>query len=337
MSAIAIPPAAVEVPGARESWWFGAVPLRRIALLRALVYLFIPLDVLLTSGWVREHAAQGTALYQPLTLARWLGLPAPSGLAVNLLAVLVVASALAAATGWRPRITGTVAGLAYLGWMVVAMSYGKVDHDRFAFLIALAVLPAIGASSLRPSRTAGRWTERGAWALRCIQLAVVATYFLAAWSKIRFGGLDWPTGATLERALLRRETVFSSWMLDKPRILVPMLFAMIGAELLSPLVLLARSDRARTLVALGMWAFHLSVFAGVTIIFLPHCVAIAAFVPLERLDGAAATLRRRVAGPNAGGPTAGGPETGEPEAGGSEDAPIRPAGQPATPSGAGRR
>ena len=312
----------------RQSWWFGAVPLRRIALLRAAVYLFIPIDLVLTSGWVREHAAQGPALYQPLTVARWVHLPAPSSLAVNLLAVLVVASAVAAATGWRPRITGTIAFLAYLAWMVVAMSYGKVDHDRFAFLVALAVLPTIGATSLRPSRTAGRWTEQGAWALRCVQLAVVATYFLAAWAKLRFGGLDWPTGATLERALLRRQTVFSSWMLDQPRILVPMQFAMIGAELLSPLVLLARSDRARTLVALGMWGFHLSVFAGVTIIFLPHCVAIAAFVPLERLDDVAARLRARI--------RTGSPRPGEPDV--EPDAePLRPAGRTATPSAAGRR
>ena len=300
------------------SWWFAAVPLRRIALLRALVYLYIPLDVLLTSGWVREKAEQGPVLYQPLTVARWLDLPAPSSAAVNGLAALVVASALAAATGWRPRITGTAAGLAYLAWMVVAMSYGKVDHDRFAFLVALAVLPTVAATSLRPSRTAGRWTEQGAWALRCVQLAVVATYFLAAWAKFRFGGFDWPTGATLERALLRRHTALSSGLLNQPRILVPMQFAMIIAELLSPLVLLARSDRARTLVAQGMWAFHLAVFAGVTIIFLPHCVAVAAFVPLERLDGAARRLRDRLARP-------------------PDRAPVRPAGRPATPRAAGRR
>jgi hypothetical protein len=278
---------------ARGSWWFGPVPLRRIALLRLAVYLFIPIDVLLTSEWVREHAAHGTGLYQPLAVQRWLHLPAPSSAAVDVLAVAVVATAVVAASGWRPRITGTLAGLAYLAWMLVAMSYGKVDHDRFAFLIALAVLPTIAGTSLRRRATEGRWTQHGAWALRCVQLAVVATYFLAAWAKFRFGGFDWPTGATLERALLRRNTVLSSWMLDKPQLLVPMQFAMIGAELLAPLVLLARSDRARTLVALGMWCFHLCVFAGVTIIFLPHCVAVLAFVPLERVDRLAPRLRQR--------------------------------------------
>lgn len=47
-------------------------------------------------------------------------------------------------------------------------------------------------------------------------------------------------------------------------------------------MLLARSDRARCLVAAGMVSFHLATFAGTTIIFLPHLVAIAAFLPLER-------------------------------------------------------
>ena len=31
-------------------------------------------------------------------------------------------------------------------------------------------------------------TERGGWALRMTQLAVIATYFLSSWAKLRFGG-----------------------------------------------------------------------------------------------------------------------------------------------------
>ena len=132
------------------------------------------------------------------------------------------------------------------------------------------------------------------WALRCVQVSVVLTYFLAAAAKVRFGGLNWATGATLERAVLRRHTPLSTWLIDKPQILVPMQFAMIAAEMASPLVLLARTDRSKTAVALGMWSFHLAVFAGVSIIFLPHCVAIASFVPLEIWW--AATSRRLTTG-----------------------------------------
>ncbi len=261
-----------------HGWWFAPVPLGRIAVLRALVYLYIPVDVLLTGSWVRTHAKLGSELYRPLYLSQLLHLPTPTALMVSLLAVGVVASALVAATGRMPRLTGSIAGLLYLAWMLVAMSYGKVDHDRFAFLIALAVLPTVGRARARDTVR----SEAAGWSVRCIQIAVVLTYFLAAWAKIRFGGWHWPTGATLESALLRRSTPLSSWMIDKPQLLVPMQFAMIGAELCSPVILLARSDRARTLLALGLWSFHIAVFAGVTIIFLPHCIAIFAFVPVER-------------------------------------------------------
>jgi hypothetical protein len=158
------------------------------------------------------------------------------------------------------------------------MSYGKVDHDRFAFLVALAVLPSVGQAHLK-DRAAD---YAAGWTLRCIQVAAVLTYFLSACAKIRFGGINWPTGATLELALIRRHTVCSTWLINKTYLLVPLQFAMIGAELLSPLVLLARSDRSKTVAAATMWSFHLAIYIGVSIVFLPHCVAIAAFLPLER-------------------------------------------------------
>ncbi|HEY3715780.1 MAG TPA: hypothetical protein VGL39_14740 [Jatrophihabitantaceae bacterium] len=274
------------------SWWFAPVPLSRIAVLRVLVYLYVPIDVLLAGSGVREHARLGRTLYHPLHIARVLHLPAPTTAAVTAIEITVVVAALVAATGRAPRVSGGIAGLLYLCWMLVAMSYGKVDHDRFAFLIAIAVLPTVGRA-----RTSDRSRSQAAgWALRCVQIAVVLTYFLSAWAKIRFGGWNWPTGATLERALLRRKTELSSWLLDKPEILVPMQFAMIIGELSSPLVLLARSDRARTVVAFAMWGFHLMVYAGLTIIFLPHCVAITAFLPLERWWATVSRGARRAAG-----------------------------------------
>jgi hypothetical protein len=272
------------------SWFFESVPRGRIAVFRVLIYLYIPIDVLVSGGWVRSHAELGRTLYQPLRVSQWLHLPVPTHGSVVTIEVLVIVAALIAATGRAPRITGTAVAVLYLVWMLIAMSYGKVDHDRFAFLVALAVLPTVGTARARdrsPSEAAG-------WALRCVQIAVVLTYFLAAWSKIRFGGWNWPTGAILERALIRRHTFLSDWLIDRPHLLVPMQFAMIGGELLSPLVLLARSDRTRTAVACGMWSFHLAVFAGVSIGFWPHCVAIASFVPLERAwTGLGDRIRRR--------------------------------------------
>jgi hypothetical protein len=119
------------------------------------------------------------------------------------------------------------------------------------------------------------------------------TYFLAAWAKIRFGGWDWATGSTLTRAVLRRGTDLSSWTLDVAWLLPAAQWVMLAFEFAAPLILLVRSDRARIGLVLFLLGFHVMVYAGVTIIFLPHCVAILSILPWERLTAA----RRAAGGP----------------------------------------
>ncbi len=260
-------------------WWFAPVPLARIAVFRVIAYLFIPVDVFLTTAWVRAHADVPTEWYAPLLIGRVLHLPTPTHTLVLVVQWALVLAAVAAATGRAPRLLGTAVFLLYLEWMVIAMSYGKVDHDRIAFLVALAVLPTIGCARFRDRRR----SEAAGWAMAAVLVAVMLTYFLAAWAKIRFGGWDWPTGSTLTRAVLRRGTPLSDWTLDVPWLLTASQWAMIVLELAAPLMLLVRSDRARVGLVLFLIGFHLMVFAGVTIIFLPHCIAILSILPWERL------------------------------------------------------
>ncbi|HVE99208.1 MAG TPA: HTTM domain-containing protein [Mycobacteriales bacterium] len=273
---------------ALSAWWFAPVARGRIAWLRTALYLFIPVDVLLTTSWVVEHAGVPGSLYQPLYVGRLLSLPVPTFAMVHGLRIAVVAAALIAATGRRPRLLGAIVFALYFEWMVVAMSYGKVDHDRFAFLVALAVLPTVGRV-----RHADRETDDATgWAVRAIQVAVVATYFLAALAKFRFGGWDWANGATLTRAVLRRGTSFGTPLLDFPWILQATQWGIIAFELASPL-LLVRGRVGHAMVALCI-AFHLVTFATITIIFLPHVMCLLAFLPLERLR-TPHVLRRPVA------------------------------------------
>jgi hypothetical protein len=114
-------------------------------------------------------------------------------------------------------------------------------------------------------------------------VTVMLTYFLAAWAKMRFGGWDWATGSTLTRAVVRRGTDLSMWSLDVPWLLPAAQWVMLAFEFASPLVLLVRSDRARVGLVLFLLGFHVMVYAGVTIIFLPHCVAVLSILPWERL------------------------------------------------------
>jgi hypothetical protein len=271
-------------------WWLRPVPLARIAVVRVIAYLFIPVDVFLTTAWVKAHAAVPTDWYQPLTIAKVLPVfPTPTSTVVHVVQWALVAAAVVAATGRAPRLFGTAVFLLYFEWMIIAMSYGKVDHDRIAFLVLLAVLPTVGVARWRDRRP----SEAAGFAMAAVLVAVMLTYFLAAWAKVRFGGWDWPTGATLARAVLRRGTFLSDWTLDFPWLLVAMQWVMIVLEALAPLMLLVRRDRARVALVVFLLGFHVMVFAGVTIIFLPHCVAILSLLPWERLPGLRARLQRR--------------------------------------------
>ena len=282
MSTVGMTPAEAGTGRTRGGWWFRPVPLARIAVFRVIAYLFIPVDVFLTTAWVRAHADVPTEWYQPLLIGRLLHLPTPTHTVVTVVQWALVLAALAAATGRAPRLLGTAVFLLYGEWMVIAMSYGKVDHDRIAFLVALAVLPTIGRARFRDRRP----SEAAGWAMAAVFVTVMLTYFLAAWAKVRFGGWDWPTGSTLTRAVVRRGTGLSEWTLDVPWLLTAAQWAMLVLEFLAPLMLLVRSDRARIGLVLFLLGFHVVVYAGVTIIFLPHCVAILSILPWERLaDG----------------------------------------------------
>jgi hypothetical protein len=257
---------------------FDPVPLGRLAAFRTLVYLFVPVDLLLTTNWVLQHKDVPGELYVPLLIGRVLPLPTPTyALVLAVFAALLVTSVLAA-TNRAPRLLGTAVVVLYAEWMVIAMSYGKVDHDRFGFLVALAALATVGAA---------RWgdrtlSEHAGWALRVTQFAVVATYFFAAWAKLRFGGLDWLTGATLTRAVLRRGTFLSDWVVDFPGLLVGFQFFIVAFELASP-VLLFLAYRWKLRAVAGLYGFHAMTYAAITISFLPHCVAMASFLPLEKV------------------------------------------------------
>lgn len=262
-----------------RDWWFAPAPLARIGALRTVVYLFIPIDVLVNSSWIQGHAYLPTDRYQPLEVGRLLHLPVPTTLFIHSVEILLLVATVCAAANRLPRLLGAVVFTLYFEWMVIAMSYGKVDHDRFAFLVCLAVLPTVGSAGWRdptPSEAAG-------WALRVVQVAVIATYFLSSFSKIRFGGWEWVNSGVLTVALLRRGTALGRPLLDYPTILLLAQWGIVIFELLAWVVLLIRRTWLR-IASIGFFlSFHLVTYATISIIFLPHVVCLAAFLPLERL------------------------------------------------------
>ena len=260
-----------------RAWLFEPAPLARVALLRFAVYVFVVLDVLAlhTSGWY--HGFASPVWYEPLEAGRLLHLPAASVLLVELLKWGSVAGALVAMTGRFPRAGGWVVALSWSWYQYVAFSYGKVDHDRADFVVALLLLPTVGMAHLSDRRL----SEAAGFALRSVQLAAIATYLLSAVAKLRFGGPGWVNSATLVRAVVRRGTPFGRLFLETPWLLHAMQWLIVAAELLSWTIFLL-PDRWRRLMVLGWYLFHAGVYATITIAFWPHLVMMLAFLPLEQ-------------------------------------------------------
>jgi hypothetical protein len=259
-------------------WLFEPVPRGRVAAFRSLIYLFVAADIVIFTPWVRSHAAMPAQLYQSLLVGRLLRLPTPTPLLVHSVFWLLLAAALAAATARAPRVLGWTVFALYFEWMIIAMSYGKVDHDRFGLLVALAALPTAGrARHGDPERT-----EAGGWALRVTQIAVVCTYFLAAWAKLRFGGLDWVTSSVLARAIVRRGTDFADLIAGVPHLLILAQLGIVAFELASPLIFVVPA-RWRTAAVGFFYSFHAVTFAAITISFMPHLAALTSFLPLEKV------------------------------------------------------
>lgn len=265
------------VGSAAHRWWFSPVPLGRVAALRVFVYLFAWYDVFSYSPNAVDRA-DVPGSYHPLTIERILHTPTPTHAWAAFLQIAVPCVATLAATGRAPRLLGTLTFFLYFDWLLIGDSYGYVPHDRVAFLVALAVLPTVGSArrgDLTPS-------ERAAWALRCIQIGVIATYVLSAWAKLRFAGINWANGGVMTWAILRRGTAFGRHALEHPQLLHIGQWIAFAAEFFSPIVLFLRG-RLLYLAVGSMFAFHAFNQAALKISFAPHVICILAFLPLERI------------------------------------------------------
>jgi hypothetical protein len=259
-------------------WLTEPVPRGRIAAFRTLVYLFVAADLVIFTPWVRNHAGTPGDLYQPLLVGRLFPLPVPTPLLVHSIFWILLVLALAAATGRAPRLLGWTVFALYFEWMIIAMSYGKVDHDRFGLLVALAALPTVG----RARHGDPELTEKGGWALRVTQIAVICTYFLAAWAKLRFGGLDWMTSSVLARAIVRRGTDLADLIAAVPYLLILAQIGLIVFELSSPAIFVLK-PRWRNWAVAFFYSFHVATFATITISFAPHLAALTSFLALEKV------------------------------------------------------
>lgn len=282
----------VLVPLTRRAsgWFFNPVPLGRVAAMRFLAGAFIMVDWWWYMPWIIGHRHVPGELYQPLFIGRILPLPVPNYWIVVGTLLVLLAATVPMMFNKAPRLFGWIVAITYFEWMIIAMSYGKVDHGKFAFLLLLFLLP-----TMPKARWGDRTTlsEHVGWGFNLVQIGVVCTYFFAAWAKFRYGGFEWVNSATMTWAIIRRGTDFSTWLLDFPWMLRLSQWGIVGFELLSPIVLFLTAKRLRYGIVAFFYSFHLVVYLSVGISFLPHMVAMACFLPLERIDPPALARRSR--------------------------------------------
>lgn len=278
---------------AAVAWWVRPAPLARVAVLRAVLYLFVVWDVLYLTNDVLGHA-YAPDLARPLLLSRLLHLPGPSVPLAWTLLVLVVVASLVAATGRLPRVAGWTAGIAFLLWMLDSQGFSYVSHDHMALVLALLVLPTVGRARFTDTGS----SEAAGWAIRVIQVATVLTYFGSAVVKwVRAGSpWAWANGSVFVWAILRRGSDVIRWTLEVPVLLHVGQWVLLVAEFLAPVALALRGRLLLALVAFFL-VFHAMTFAALGIHFLPTAVCWLAFAPTERLvpwvqDRAARVARR---------------------------------------------
>lgn len=272
----------VGLPGRVVGWFAPVVPDSRIAILRSVLYLFVLLDIHL---FVNDPPtlSRDPSLYRPLWFERMLHLPTPNPSLVSVLYVVLWVGCLIGAANRLPRLAGYPVAAAFTWWVAIGFSFGKVDHDHVALTLALWLLPTVGP-------VAGRWrstnlSAQAGWALRGIQFAVIATYFLAGITKLHNTGWllwVWPNSLLLSWAIVRRPHGLGQFFLPYPWVLRVMQWISFAAELSSVVILWLRG-RALMFAALFWIGFHVFTVALIYIHFLPTVICWLAFAPLERL------------------------------------------------------
>lgn len=260
------------------NWWFAPAPLARVAVLRTLVYLFLIWSIFNLSNDVIGHG-YATEFYQPTFIGRLLPFPTPSVAVAYLLQWIIVVGSLVVAAGRLPRAAGWTVAVAYFAWMVNSQGFAYVSHDHMALMIATVVLPTVGTARFTDLRT----SQSAGWALRCIQVATVATYVGSALAKVIYNSslVGWANSSVFTWAIMRRGSDLVDWTLDFPGVLRVSQWGVFLIEVLSPVVFWLRG-RWQYAAICCFFLFHLATYLAIGIHFLPTVVCWFAFFPLER-------------------------------------------------------
>lgn len=288
-----------------------AVPAERLAALRVLVGAFGAIYLTVRAPSLASVARLPASSFAPIGVVSWLDAPLPAA-AVWALAIAAVILGWAFALGVAWRVVAP-AFAAVLLWVVTyRSSFGMIFHTENLWVLHVAILatsPAADAWSIDARRRGAAPTEpdpRWGWAIVAMSIVTVLAYVLAGVAKLRTAGLAWVTSDALRNYVaydnLRKillgdvHAPLGGALVRHPVLFKPLAALSLSLELLAPLALFGR--RPSTVIALGLWGFHLGVLVTMAILF-PYPllgIAFAPWFPVERPGRAiAAWLGRRLA------------------------------------------
>ncbi|HKP19608.1 MAG TPA: DUF393 domain-containing protein [Gaiellaceae bacterium] len=225
------------IVNAWNRFWFPAVPLRRLAIVRMFVCGFALIDVAAT-GYVAKVGDANKLFYDPLPIykvfQKVIGQNANTPVFLHAVQVILIVSLLLALVGFATRLALIVAAPLYGLWWATYFAYAPAGaHGRLAVviaLLALAIAPSGRAYSLdsllrrsrraRPGESLPAFVDEkdrlAGWAIRVIAVYLATAYFLAAYAKLRNAGIGWPWGGAFDAALVEKHTAIGSFLFKYP-------------------------------------------------------------------------------------------------------------------------
>ena len=274
-------------------FWFPAIPVERVAVLRILLCSYVLCDLLFESRWMLRYANVAGDFYEPIFIIRALGLPRLGPEALEGVWLVAIIACLFALAGLRTRLALWVLAPLYLYWYATYHSYHWVFHFKVVPVVALfvlAVAPSGRAYSLdalrsrrdSPPASGPRSDELAGWACQFLIVLLCSLYCFSALQKLRFSGPDWWTGSAFDLAIAALGSPLARDLAEHHHWVVGgMALSVFAFEVCAP-VLLFRT-RLRLWYAGLAILFHAAALALLGLNFMGWAVVCTVVFPLERL------------------------------------------------------
>lgn len=276
-----------------DARYMAPAPAERLATARVLTGAFAVI-YLIVRGHVLADFRNPPGRFQPVGLAAWLDAPLPPWL-VFVLYGAALASGVAFTFGLRFRLSGPLFALLALWVTSYRNSWGMIFHNENLLVVHLGVLGLSDAAGALTRRTQapGAPEPRFGWPLRLMSAATVVAYVLAGIAKLKVTGVSWMDGDVLRNYIaydaMRKSQIgsihspFGGFIVQYAWPFPPLSVLTMVLEIGGPLALL--HPRLKLAWVLGVWGFHVGVFASMAIAF-PYPlsgIAFASFFECERI------------------------------------------------------